>query len=143
IAEKQGDSFHIIHRDRQAVKIGKGGINRHLITDDGLARALKTLKEFKQKINTAGKAQIFALGTSALRNAKNGSAIVQEIKKETGIEVTVISGDQEAEFICFGVRAALHLGVEKSLIMDIGGGSVEFIIANNTTIFWKRSFEIG
>jgi len=143
IAEKQGDSFHIIHRDRQAVKIGKGGINRHMITDDGLARALKTLKEFKQKINTAGKAQIFAFGTSALRNAKNGSAIVQEIKKETGIEVTVISGDQEAEFICFGVRAALHLGVEKSLIMDIGGGSVEFIIANNTTIFWKRSFEIG
>jgi exopolyphosphatase/guanosine-5'-triphosphate,3'-diphosphate pyrophosphatase len=143
IAEKQGDSFHIIHRDRQAVKIGKGGINRDMITTDGLARALKTLKDFKQKINAAGIAQIFAFGTSALRNAKNGSAVVQEIEKETGIEVTVISGDQEAEFICFGVRAALHLGEEKSLIMDIGGGSVEFIIANDTTIFWKRSFEIG
>lgn len=143
IAEKQVDSFHIIHRDRQAVKIGKGGINRDMITTDGLARALKTLKDFKQKINAAGIAEIFAFGTSALRNAKNGSAVAQEIKKQTGIEVTVISGDQEAEFICFGVRAALNLGEEKSLIMDIGGGSVEFIIANDTTIFWKRSFEIG
>jgi exopolyphosphatase/guanosine-5'-triphosphate,3'-diphosphate pyrophosphatase len=143
IAEKQGDSFHIIHRDRQAVKIGKGGINRNLIMPDGIARALNTLHDFKQKINEACIEKIFAFGTSALRNAKNSAEVIKKIKAETGITVTIISGDEEAEFICYGVRAALNLGEEKSLIMDIGGGSVEFIIADNTTIFWKRSLEIG
>lgn len=143
LAEKQGDSFHIVHRDRQAVKIGKGGINRDLIVPDGMERALKTLHDFKQKINEAGIEKVFAFGTSALRNAKNSAEVIEKIKAETGITVTVISGDEEAAFICYGVRAALNLGEEKSLIMDIGGGSVEFIIADNNTIFWKRSLEIG
>lgn len=143
LAEKHGDSFHIVHRDRQAVKIGKGGINRDLIMPDGIERALKTLRGFKQKITETGIEQIYAFGTSALRNAKNSAEVIEKIKTETGITVAVISGDEEATFICYGVRAALNLGKEKGLIMDIGGGSVEFIIADDTTIFWKRSLEIG
>src|SRR6478609_9893114 len=84
-----------------------------------------------------------AFGTSALRSAQNGNEIIERIKSETGIEAQIISGELEAEYIYRGVRAAMKLGKEKSLIIDIGGGSVEFIIGNEDKIFWSRSFDIG
>jgi exopolyphosphatase/guanosine-5'-triphosphate,3'-diphosphate pyrophosphatase len=78
-----------------------------------------------------------------VRNANNGSALVRDIFEQTGIRVEIIPGAREAELICQGVRQAVPLGTEPHLIMDIGGGSVEFIVANQETIFWKQSFEIG
>jgi len=143
LAEKLGDSFHITHRDRQAVKIGKGGINKNIIPFDGLERAVKALKLFKKKIDSLQITRVFAFGTSALRNAENKEEVIAKIKSETGIVITIISGDQEAEFIYQGVRSAVNLGREKSLIIDIGGGSVEFIIGDEENIYWKKSIEIG
>ncbi|MBX2956440.1 MAG: exopolyphosphatase [Cyclobacteriaceae bacterium] len=143
IAEKLGDSFHIAHRDRQAVKIGKGGINNNIIPSDGLDRAIKTLNFFKKKIDSLQITKVFAFGTSALRNATNKKEVLEKLKVETGIAVTLISGDQEAEFIYHGVCSAVNLGNTKSLIIDIGGGSVEFIIGDAKQIFWKKSIEIG
>jgi exopolyphosphatase/guanosine-5'-triphosphate,3'-diphosphate pyrophosphatase len=61
----------------------------------------------------------------------------------TGIPITVISGEQEADYIYQGVRAAGALDEATSLVMDIGGGSVEFILGNQSRTFWKQSFEIG
>ncbi|MBX2946504.1 MAG: exopolyphosphatase [Cyclobacteriaceae bacterium] len=143
IAEKLGDSFHIAHRDRQAVKIGKGGINENVIPSDGLERAIQTLNFFKKKIDSLQITNVFAFGTSALRNATNNEEVLAKIKAETGIHVTLISGDQEAEFIYHGVCSAVNLGDTKSLIIDIGGGSVEFIVGDENQIFWKKSIEIG
>ena len=83
------------------------------------------------------------MATSAIRNAVKGEALVAAIAQQTGIAVRVISGDQEAEYIYYGVRSALPLGRATALVMDIGGGSVEFILCNAEKIYWKRSFEIG
>lgn len=143
IAESRDKGYCIIHRDRVAVKIGKGGINQGLITEAGIQRALVAIQSFKNRIDQTGAQKVYAFATSALRNAKNKTDIVARIKSLTGIDVSVISGEQEATFIYEGVRAAVDLGSEKSLIMDIGGGSVEFIIGNQQEIFWKESFEIG
>ena len=84
-----------------------------------------------------------AFATSAIRSANNGSAFVKEASEKTGIDITVISGEKEAELIYFGVRQCISLEVQPVLIMDIGGGSTEFIIANGNKIFWKHSFNIG
>jgi exopolyphosphatase / guanosine-5'-triphosphate,3'-diphosphate pyrophosphatase len=104
---------------------------------------MNALLYFKSKLESFQCRAISAFGTSALRNAKNGGEIVREIKQRTGIEAKIISGKEEAEYIYRGVRAAVKLGMDKSLIVDIGGGSVEFIIANKEKIFWKQSLEIG
>jgi exopolyphosphatase/guanosine-5'-triphosphate,3'-diphosphate pyrophosphatase len=143
VAETSEPGYRIIHRDRLAVKIGMGGINRGFITEGGMQRAMVALQSFKNIIDNMNVQKVYAFGTSALRNAKNVNEVVQKIKTITGIDVNIISGDQEAEFIYFGVKSAVGLGHETSLIMDIGGGSVECIIANNDVIFWKESFEIG
>lgn len=142
VAER-GTPMKIIFRDRSAVKLGKGGINEGRITPDAFARAIRTLKDFKDAADKMNAKKILAFATSAVRSAVNGQELVNEIRNETGIEVSVISGNEEAALIYAGVRGALDLGSDKSLIVDVGGGSVEFIIADDKRITWKRSFDVG
>jgi exopolyphosphatase/guanosine-5'-triphosphate,3'-diphosphate pyrophosphatase len=143
IAEASEEGYSITSRERLAVKIGMGGINQGIITPEGLQRALVAMQSFKNTIEREQIKHVYAFGTSALRNARNNKQVADEITAVTGIQINIISGDLEAEYIYQGVKAALGLEHEKSLIIDIGGGSVEFIIANNDHIFWKESFEIG
>jgi exopolyphosphatase/guanosine-5'-triphosphate,3'-diphosphate pyrophosphatase len=143
IAEKKHNRYEIVHREKLAVKIGAGGINKDVITNAGLARAVDALIHFKSRISELPADRVFAFGTSAFRNAANMAIVLEHIKTKSGIDITILAGDQEAEFIYYGIRSALDLGVGKSMIVDIGGGSVEFIIGNNEEIFWKKSIEIG
>lgn len=143
VAEWSSRDYKILLRDRIPVRVGVGGINKNIITHDGMERAVNALIQFKNKIDALGSMDVFAFGTSAIRNATNAGEVISRIKSATGIETKIISGDQEAQFIYEGVNLALNLGSQKSLIIDIGGGSVEFIIGNGEKIFWKQSFEIG
>jgi exopolyphosphatase / guanosine-5'-triphosphate,3'-diphosphate pyrophosphatase len=143
IAEEDGNGYNIIYRDRLAVKIGMGGINDGIITESAVHRALLAIQSFKNIMDAHRVAANYAFGTSALRNAKNGRDVAGRIKSITGIEINIIPGDLEAHYIYLGVRAALGLGSDKNLIIDIGGGSVEFVLADHDQVFWKQSFEIG
>jgi len=143
IAEKVKEQYTFIYRERLAVRLGQRGINEGIIQPDAIERAVRALSSFKTTIDQYDATAIYAFGTSALRNAKNGDEVVQIFKEKAGITVNIISGDREAELIFMGVRSGLALGKEYSLVMDIGGGSVEFIIGNETDIVWKQSFEIG
>jgi exopolyphosphatase/guanosine-5'-triphosphate,3'-diphosphate pyrophosphatase len=143
IAEIHSNTYRIIHREKVAVKLGLGGINQNIIQKDAIERAVNALKNFKNTLLNFQDLKVFAFGTSALRNASNANDAINAIKKATQIDVAVISGDDEAFYIYKGVQSSMDMGNETSLIMDIGGGSVEFILANRNTIFWKQSFEIG
>ena len=137
------ESKKILHEEKMPVRMGVGGINDGLITVPAIQRIMECLHGFARKCREMHVKKIRAFGTSAFRNAKNGNMLIEKIKKETGIDIQVISGEEEAQLIYVGVRNAVALGKEKSLIVDIGGGSVEFIIANEEEIFWKQSIEIG
>lgn len=145
IVEKKGENITTLFHKSQPTQIGLGGINKKLITEEATERALKVLHIFKEQLDIfeVSKENTFAFGTSAIRNAENQDRFCAKILDETGISITVIDGNQEAEYIYNGVRTGVSLGKEPSLIMDIGGGSVEFIIGNEKQIFWKQSFEIG
>jgi len=125
------------------VKIGEGGIEDKIITEAAQERGLNALIFFKEKIVEYKVNTIKATATSAFRNAVNGIDFRNLIQDETGINIEIISGDREAELIYKGVKTALKLDQLPELIMDIGGGSVEFILCNQSEIFWKQSFEIG
>ena len=140
---KDKSQFIIIYRDHVPVKIGKGGINHGYITEEGIERALSALLGFKEVIDKHEIRSVHAFGTSALRSAANCDEVLERIKSATGIDAKIISGEVEAEYIYHGVRCALDVGQEKALMIDIGGGSVEFIIGNDHEIFWKVSLEIG
>ncbi|MFT7283188.1 MAG: exopolyphosphatase/guanosine-5'-triphosphate,3'-diphosphate pyrophosphatase, partial [Cyclobacteriaceae bacterium] len=143
IVEINGGDFTVLYKEKAAVRLGKGGINKGLITEDAWERAISTLIRFTKVIEDHEAAEIFATATSAVRNAGNGQELVDAIKATTGIDTRIISGLEEASYIYYGVQKALDIGDEPALIMDIGGGSIEFIIANMTEVYWLESFEIG
>lgn len=143
IAAKENDVWKMIHRDRQAVKLGQGGINQSRILPDASNRAVKALLYFKSIILEKQVNRVFAFGTSAIRTADNREDFIQLVKDSTGFDIRVLSGTEEATFIYYGVRKALQLKDEKALIVDIGGGSVEFIISGNGNMLWHTSLEIG
>jgi exopolyphosphatase / guanosine-5'-triphosphate,3'-diphosphate pyrophosphatase len=143
IAEKDDHGLRVLHKEKNAVKLGQGGITKGFISADAYARALKTVTYYKEIINQHNINRTVAVATSAFRNARNGYQLVKDIKDRTGIEVMTIGGEKEAELIYYGIKAAMDLGKSTSVVLDIGGGSVEFIICNNDKIFWKGSYEIG
>ena len=143
VAERVDSQYTIIYQNRVPAKVGMGGINQSIITEEGVERAIKAISDFQTTLKEMGVEKVMAFGTSVLRSSNNGNEVIQKIKNATGIETKIISGEEEAELIYLGVRAAVKLSKEKSLIVDIGGGSVEFIIGNDQEIFWKHSFDIG
>ncbi len=143
IAEGTINDFREIVHEHIAVKLGEGGINKDIILAHAFERGINTMKRFKKEIDENNVQDTRAIATSALRNASNGQDFIDHVKKETGIAIEIIDGNKEAAFIYNGVRAAGLLSATNSLILDIGGGSVEFIIGNKEGILWKQSFEIG
>jgi exopolyphosphatase/guanosine-5'-triphosphate,3'-diphosphate pyrophosphatase len=141
IAEGSADGFKVIHHQTEAVKIGEGGINKGIIQQAAFTRGIKAMQDFKKHIDSA--TEVKAIATSALRSAANGNDFIAEVKSQAGIQIEIISGEQEAAFIYEGIKASGVLTKENALIIDIGGGSVEFIIGNQEEILWKQSFEIG
>lgn len=138
------ENSQTLYRESIPAKIGQGGISQGIISEEGIQRALGVLMHFKDIIEThrIDIAQVFAVGTSAIRNAANKVEFVNRVAEETGLQILVIAGDKEAELIYYGVKEAVAIN-ETSMVMDIGGGSVEFIIGNEDRILWKQSFEIG
>ncbi|MBN8702529.1 MAG: exopolyphosphatase [Bacteroidetes bacterium] len=126
-----------------AVRLGEGGISKKHISEAAEHRAIQALRQYKNTCDTYNVKNIFAFATSAIREATNGKELVKKIAANTNIVVNIINGDKEAELIYHGVKKAVELTDAPSLIMDIGGGSTEFIIANKTTILWKQSFLLG
>lgn len=136
-------SFHVLHSAKHAVKIGDGGITQGVISNAAIERAMLALSDYAAIIANYECQHVLAFGTSAMRDATNASVLVQRVKLELGIDVAIIDGMEEAQLIVEGVRLALPLGQHPVLIMDIGGGSTEFIIANQEQVFWKESYRLG
>lgn len=139
----EGESYSIICSGKEPVKLGEGGINKRVIAPPAYERGIAAMKRLSNLVREFKADHVFAFATSAIRSAENGLQFIEEVNEKFGIPVELISGDREAELIYYGVRQAGDLGTRKSLILDIGGGSNELIIANRNTIFWKESFPLG
>ena len=143
IAEGTASAYHEIVHEHDSVKLGEGGINKGLILPAAYERGIQALLKFHADIMEHEVTEVRAIATSALRSASNGKQFIDEVAAKTGIRIETIDGEQEAFYIYQGVKLAGALSKQNSLIVDIGGGSVEFILGNNEGILWKQSFEIG
>ena len=133
--------LHELLRKRRFVYLASDGIEH--IGQAAFQRAVDTIQEFAEALTDAGITQVRALGTAALRTADNGRELVQAIAERTGIQTELIDGREEARLIHRGVTAAVPALEDTGLIMDIGGGSVEFILANEQRVIWAESYPIG
>lgn len=134
-------SFTEVYREREFIKLGENGVER--IGDAPYLRGINALVGFKKVLDKYAVDNVRVCGTAALRTASNGHKFVDEVKDKTDLDITLISGDEEARLIYLGVRQAVPFGSDVEMIIDIGGGSVEFIIADKAQIFWAQSFPIG
>ena len=144
IAEKnQRDSFKKLTSHRIPVLLGEKTIASNTISAPAFERGINAMREFAEILKKHDVHNIKALATSALRTSINALDFTNKVHQDTGIKIEVISGDKEAELIFAGNRAAAGLADKYSLIMDIGGGSTEFIIGNSDGIYWKKSYLLG
>lgn len=142
VAEQQTDNtFKELYRKRFFVKLAEEGIAT--IGKASLQRGMEALIHFRQVLAELQVSSVKAIGTAALRTASNGPTFIQEVKDKLGIQIELIDGDQEAAYIHKGVAMAVPFEEKNYLLMDIGGGSVEFIIANKHKVHWAQSFPIG
>ncbi len=133
--------FVELHRERRFIKLAEDGIEA--IGPAPFARGLEALAAYAELLQRLGVQQVRALGTAALRTARNGNDFVRAAREQTGIHTELIDGLEEARLINLGVQLAVPPSATNRLIMDIGGGSVEFILSNGPTVIWADSFPIG
>ncbi len=143
IAEVNADNrVLLLVKEQVPVMLGEGGLTNKEISESAFQRGINCLKNFNAIIQKVNPDKVMAYGTAALRNAGNAQLFIESVKKETGIELTVIDGSREAELIYAGVKKAVKMdGLE--LIMDIGGGSTELIVADENKIHWLQSYPAG
>ncbi len=137
------NNFTILLETKYPAKLGKGGINNKQITPEAFERGLTAIETHLNTIQDYKVESIHCFATSAIRSSNNGGDFVKAVKDKFDLDINVIPGSQEAELIYDGVKQVVPIGEEKVIIMDIGGGSTEFIIANKNGVIWKHSFELG
>ena len=145
VEESRGKGIIEIDRVKNMICIGRGSISTKMLDQEAMQSGIAALKNFLVLAAHHGvkPENVIAFATSAIREAKNRLEFLRMIKDETGLKVRVISGREEAEFIYYGVRNAVKIGKTFDLLFDIGGGSVEFIIANNKGVQLLESRKIG
>jgi exopolyphosphatase/guanosine-5'-triphosphate,3'-diphosphate pyrophosphatase len=125
------------------VRFGESTLRDGAIPADAFARGLATLKAFKNKAEQMQPEVILAVATSSLREAANGPDFVRAVAAETGLELRVIDSIEEARLIYIGARQSLDLKDRRVLLLDVGGGSTEVLVADRSDCFFATSLRLG
>jgi len=142
IADIDGSSFREVVRDMEIVRLGQGVDETGQFHPDAIARTLAAVDKFSAEIAKRGVEKIRFCATSATRDATNRHLFVDGVRERLGIELEVISGDEEAALSFAGAIKDLDPSNGPFLVVDIGGGSTEFVFGTST-VEAARSVNIG
>lgn len=135
-------SFRTIDTLKEMVILAEKGMGKDL-SEDAITRGLDALRRIKLLCDNQQVEEILAYATSAIREARNGGDFIQRASDELGIKIRAISGSMEAEMIGQAIRHSIVIGKEMVLMVDIGGGSVEFLIGNSDRFHYVTSLKLG
>ncbi len=141
VAEKTENGYKELFRRREMVRLSQGMAETGLLQEEPQGRTIAALLQFAKEAETEN-AKIIAVATAAVRRAQNGAEFCARVKEETGIEIQVISGKDEARYDFYGVVSAIP-EAKDCLITDVGGGSTELILAQNGEMQGKISLPFG
>src|SRR4051794_20427285 len=113
------------------------------ITEAVAARAVDTVHRFRTLVDSVAADETVACATSAIREAENGDEVVDAIEAEAGVPVHVIGGLEEARLIFGAVRASVVIDPGPALCFDVGGGSVEVMVGDSSSLQWASSVKLG
>ena len=142
IADVQGDNFREVIREMEIVRLGQGVDQTGEFHPDAIARTLAAVDKFAIEIARRGVEKIRFCATSATRDARNRDLFIDGVKSRLGVAPEVISGDEEARLSFAGATKELPDSLAPFLVIDIGGGSTEFVIGNRS-VEQAKSVNIG
>jgi len=139
----KGQHPEIIDREKEMVRLGAGTLREHRLSRKTIERAIVTLRRFKKMAEHNGANPIIATATSAVRESRNSDEFIDQVRKVVGLEVQVLPGVEEARLIAMAVSEVTDFNGRRALIIDIGGGSTEFIITGGGEPELMRSLRLG
>lgn len=143
VVERRKHGYRVIDKEKDMVQLGRGSLEGRPLTDDAIQRGVDALRRMAGIAERWQVDEVVAVATSAIREAPNGRRFITAAEKAAGIRVRVISGEEEAEYIYRAVRAAVDFHGGTSLVIDIGGGSVELIVGTSDEVFLTSSEPVG
>jgi exopolyphosphatase/guanosine-5'-triphosphate,3'-diphosphate pyrophosphatase len=117
--------IEILENDRAAVRLGHNAFTRRMLDQKTIFRAVRAFREFRDAMDRHQVTAYRAVATAAAREARNSRRLLERIRRKTGIEIDIISGEEEAELVCSAVHWALGEALRPRVIFDLGGGSLE------------------
>ncbi|MFH0968601.1 MAG: Ppx/GppA phosphatase family protein [Methanobacteriota archaeon] len=136
-------SYTILTQQKEVVRLGEGEFADNLLTVEAIERTVVVISRLAEIARAFSADDFIAVATSATRDARNRDVLISRIKGEAGIEMNIISGPEEARLIWLGVSSGVDIGEKSALFIDIGGGSTEVIVGDQTRTFLLRSLKLG
>src|SRR5688500_15262754 len=143
VADVRGNTVVPLHESSHQTRLGQGFYDSHMLQPGAIDATAKAVADFVNEAQPWNPATIKVIGTSAARDAVNKDQLLNAIEAASGIAVTVISGEQEADWAYKGVTSDPQLAARNLLVMDLGGGSTEFILGAGGKRLFAESFPLG
>ena len=135
--------LEVIDRVKEMVRLGRRSFTTGLLSQEAMDLAVRVLAHFQSVVEVRRVDRVRAVATSAVREADNKNQFIARIKRETGVNVEVISGHEEAQLIYRAAQYALGLEGGPHLLVDLGGGSLELVLVQDRRPIWMKSAKLG
>ncbi len=133
----------VVETAREPVRLGWDAFSRGRFSPEIIDRTVEAFHRFGESIRESGAQQTAAVATSAVREARNGLELTHRVRQDTGIDVSVITGVEEARLVHLAVSKKLDISKGDAILVDIGGGSVELAITSGGVMVDSRSYDLG
>jgi exopolyphosphatase / guanosine-5'-triphosphate,3'-diphosphate pyrophosphatase len=139
----RGGHVEVVDRVKETARLGRRAFMTGQLMPESMDIAIRALVNFNRILRVRKVAKVRAVATSAVRESKNGASFIRRIRCETGLNVQIISGAEEARLIFLAARHALGLDGGPHLLVDVGGGSVELVLVRDGRPLWMKSVKLG
>lgn len=139
----RGGTFRVLEDRAEITRLGAGVDRTRRIGPDGVGRSLEVLRDYVARCRKLGVDEIVAVGTSAIRDARNSGELKARLKAELGLDLRVLTGAEEAAYSYLAVEKGLALKAEDLLVVDVGGGSTELVWGRGGAIHRWASLDMG
>ena len=143
VADVRGREVAPVHEESKQTRLGKGFYETHQLQPEPIARTAEAVWEFGEIARERGATSIRVIATSAARDAANPRDLTNSIERASGLKTEIITGAREAEWAFQGVATDVELAQHPLLLLDVGGGSTEFIVGQGSKKHFAHSFPLG
>ena len=143
VADVRGQTVLPVHEESRQTRLGKGFYETHQLQPESIARTAEAVWEFGEIAREKNAASVRVVATSAARDAINPQHLTNAIERASGLKTEIISGAREADWAFQGVTTDEELAQHPLLLLDVGGGSTEFILGHGTIKYFAHSFPLG